>query len=172
MTSARGVMVVVGGLAGLLLVISLFSGWQGASRLRGQGEDMSAVEEAAREFVEAYGTFDFREPDIYRTRLMELSTGVVHEAVSTSQVDPASVGQQQTIATDSVAVDVTAFSDDAAAASAAVEQTRRAMDPATGQLREQRVRQHVACRLVRIEGRWLVAQFRLRSEEPLQSTGR
>ena len=47
MTSARGVMVVVGGLAGLLLVISLFSGWQGASRLRGQGEAMSAIEDAA-----------------------------------------------------------------------------------------------------------------------------
>jgi len=172
MTSGRGAMVVVGGLAGLLLVISLFSGWQGASRLRGQGQDMSAVEDAAREFVEAYGTFDFREPDAYRTRLMQLSTGTVHEAVSTSQVDPASIGQQQTIATDSVAVDVTALSDDAATASATVEQTRRATDPATGQLREQRVRQHVACRLVLVNGRWLVAEFRLTSQEPIESNGK
>ena len=140
-------MVVVSGPAGLLLVISLFSGWQGASRLRGQGEDMSAVEDAAREFVGAYGTFDFREPDAYRTRLLGLSTGAVYEAVNTSQVDPTSVGQQQTIATDSVVVSVTALSDDAATASATAEQTRRAIDPATGQLREQRVRQHVACRL-------------------------
>ena len=163
MTSARGVMVVVGGLAGLLLVISLFSGWQGASRLRGQGEDMSAVEEAAREFVESYGTFDFREPAAYRNRLMELSTGAVYEAVSTSQVDPASVGQQQTIATDSVSVDVTALSDAAATASATVEQTRRAIDPATGRLIEQRVQQHVACRLVLVNGRWLVSEFRLTS---------
>ena len=61
--AATLISMVVGGLAGLLLVISLFSGWQGASRLRGHGEDMSAVEDAAREFVEAYGTFDFREPD-------------------------------------------------------------------------------------------------------------
>jgi hypothetical protein len=129
---------------------------------------MSAVEDAAREFVEAYGTFDFREPDAYRTRLMDLSTGAVHEGVSTSQVDPASVGQQQTIATDSVAVDVTALSDDAATASATVEQTRRATDPATGQLREQRVRQHVACRLVLVSGRWLVAEFRLTSQEPIE----
>jgi len=172
MTSARGVMVVVGGLAGLLLVISLFSGWQGASRLRGQGEDMSAVETAAREFVEAYGNFDFREPDAYRARLMELSTGAVREAVNTSQVDPASVGQQQTIATDSVAVNVTAFSDDSATASAIVEQTRRAIDTTTGQLREQRVRQHVACRLVLADGRWLVAEFRLTSQKPIESNGR
>lgn len=171
MTSARGVVVVVGGLAGLLLVISLFSGWQGASRLRGQGEDMSAVEAAAREFVEAYGTFDFREPDAYRERLMHLSTGAVHEAVSKSEVDPASVGQQQTIATDSVIVSVTALSDDAATTSATVEQIRRAIDPATGQLREQRVRQHVACRLVLVNGRWLAAEFRLTSQEPIESKG-
>lgn len=133
---------------------------------------MSAVEDAAREFVEAYGTFDFREPDADRTRLMGLSTGAVYEAVSTSQVDPASVGQQQTIATDSVTVDVTALSAAAATVSATVEQTRRAIDPATGQLREQRLRRHVACRLVLVDGRWLVAEFRLTSQEPIESNGR
>jgi len=30
----------------------------------------------------------------------------------------------------------------------------------------------VTCRLLRIDGRWLVAEFRLRSEEPFQNTGR
>ncbi|MBN9492131.1 nuclear transport factor 2 family protein [bacterium] len=172
MTSARGVMVAVGGLAGLLLVISLFSGWQGASRLRGQGDDMSEVENAARSFVEAYGSFDFREPDAYRDRLLGLSTGVVHEAIATSQVDPTALGQQHTISTESVSVDVTAFSGDAATASATSEQTRRAIDPATGQLREQRLRQHIACRLIRVDGRWLVAEFRLTSQEPIESNGR
>ena len=133
---------------------------------------MSAVEDAAREFVEAYGTFDFREPDADRTRLMGLSTGAVYEAVSTSQVDPASVGQQQTIATDSELPATHSHSSGAATVSATVEQTRRAIDPATGQLREQRLRRHVACRLVLVDGRWLVAEFRLTSQEPIESNGR
>ena len=82
MTGGRGVMVILGGLAALLLVIAIVSGWQGANRLRGQGEGMSEVEEAARLFVEAYGTFDFREPDAYRERLLSLSTGDVHAAIA------------------------------------------------------------------------------------------
>lgn len=75
MSGGRGVMVILGGLAATLLVIAIVSGWQGANRLRGQGEGMNEVEEAARLFVEAYGTFDFREPAVYRERLLSLSTG-------------------------------------------------------------------------------------------------
>jgi len=172
MSGTRGVIVILGGLAATLLVIAIVSGWQGANRLRGQGEGMSEVEEAARLFVEAYGTFDFREPDAYRERLLSLSTGDVHAAVAASQVDPSALGQQQTMATETVTVQVTAFSDTEATVSATTEQTRRAIDATTGQLREQRLRQHVTCRLLRIDGRWLVAEFRLRSEEPLQNTGK
>lgn len=172
MIGGRGVMAVLGGLAALLLAIAVVSGWQGANRLRGHGEGIGEAEEAARLFVEAYGSFDFREPAAYRERLLGLSTGAVYEAIAASQVDPTALGQQQTIATETVAVRVTAFSDDGATASATTEQTRRAVDPATGQLREQRLRQHVTCRLVRVDGRWAVAEFRLMSEEPLQSTGK
>lgn len=172
MTGGRGVMVILGGLAATLLVIAIVSGWQGANRLRGQGEGMSEVEEAARLFVEAYGTFDFREPNAYRERLLNLSTGDVHAAVAASQVDPSALGQQQTMTTGTVSIQVTAYSDTEATVSATTEQTRRAVDAITGQLREQRLRQHVTCRLLRIDGRWLVAEFRLRSEEPLQSTDR
>lgn len=171
MSGGRGVMLILGGLAATLLVIAIVSGWQGANRLRGQGEGMGEVEEAAWLFVEAYGTFDFREPDAYRDRLLRLSTGDVHAAVAASQVDPTALGQQQTMTTGTVSIQVTAYSDTEATVSAITEQTRRAVDPATGQLREQRLRQHVTCRLVWVEGRWLVAEFRLRSEEPLQSTG-
>ncbi len=172
MTGGRGVMLVLGGLAATLLVTAIVSGWQGANRLRGQGEGMDEVEEAARLFVEAYGTFDFREPTAYRERLLSLSTGDVHAAVVASQVDPSALGQQQTMTTETVTVQVTAYSDTEATVSASSEQTRRAVDATTGQLREQRLRQHVTCRLIRIQGRWLVAEFRLRSEEPLQNTGR
>ncbi len=171
MSGGRGVMLILGGLAATLLVIAIVSGWQGANRLRGQGEGMSEVEEAARLFVEAYGTFDYREPAAYRERLLSLSTGDVHAAVATSQVDPTALGQKQTMKTDAVTVQVTAFADTEATVSATTEQTRRAVDATTGQLREQRLRQHVILRLVPVEGRWLVAEFRLRSEEPLQNTG-
>lgn len=172
MSGGRGVMVILGGLAATLLVIAIVSGWQGANRLRGQGEGMSEVEEAARLFVDAYGTFDFREPAAYRERLLAMSTGDVYAAIAASQVDPSALGQQQTMTTDTVSIQVTAYSDTEATVSATTEQTRRAVDSATGQLREQRLRQHVTCRLLRIDGRWLVAEFRLRSEEPLQNTGR
>ena len=172
MTGGRGVMLILGGLAATLLVIAIVSGWQGANRLRGQGEGMAAVEDAARLFVEAYGTFDFREPDAYRKRLLSLSTGDVHAAVAGSQVDPTALGQQQTMTTSTVSIQVTAYSDSEATVAATTEQTRRAVDATTGQLREQRLRQHVTCRLIRIQGRWLVAEFRLRSEEPLENTGR
>lgn len=172
MTGGRGVMLILGGLAATLLAIAMVSGWQGANRLQGQGEGMGEVEEAARLFVEAYGTFDFREPTAYRDRLLALSTGDVHAAVAASQVDPTALGQQQTMTTGTVSVQVTAYSDTEATVAATTEQTRRAVDATTGQLREQRLRQHVTCRLVRVEGRWLVAEFRLRSEEPLQNTGK
>ena len=172
MTGGRGVMVILGGLAATLLVIAIASGWQGANRLRGQGEGMGEVEGAARLFVEAYGTFDFREPAAYRERLLSLSTGDVHAAVAASQVDPTALGQQQTMTTGTVSIEVTAYSDTEATVAATTEQTRRAVDATTGQLREQRLRQHVTCRLIRIQGRWLVAEFRLRSEEPLENTGR
>lgn len=172
MNGARGVMLILGGLAGTLLVIAVVSGWQGANRLRGQDQGRGDVEQAARLFVEAYGTFDFREPGAYRARLLDLSTGDVREAITTSQVDPAALGQQQTMTTDAVSVQVTAFSETEATASATTEQTRRAIDPETSQLREQRLKQHVVLRLVPVDGRWLVTEFRLRSEEPIDQIGR
>lgn len=172
MTGARGIMLILGGLAAMLLVIAVVSGWQGASRLRSQGDDLSQVEEAARHFVQAYGTFDFREPDAYKARLLDLSTGEVRDAISASQVDPTALGQHQTMTTDIVSVQVTAHADTEATVSATSEQTRRAVDPATGQLREQRLRQNVTVRLIPSGERWLVAEFRLRSEEPIEGTGR
>lgn len=169
MSGGRGVMLILGGLAATLLVIALASGRQGANRMRDQGEGMGEVEEAARLFVEAYGTFDFREPNAYRERLLSLSTGDVHAAVATSQVDPTALGQQQTMTTGTVSIQVTAYSDTEATVSVTTEQTRRAVDVGTGRLREQRLRQHVTCRLVRVEGRWLVAEFRLRRKNPFRT---
>jgi hypothetical protein len=162
----RGAMVALVGLAGLLLVMAVVSGWQGTSRLTGRGDDTKAVEEAARAFVEAYGTFDFRDPHSYRQRLLALTTGPVREAVQASQVDPVALGQQRTMTSRAIAVQVSALSDDEATVSVTAEQLRRGVDPASGRLLAERVLQRVACRLVLGGGRWLVAEFRLLSEEP------
>jgi hypothetical protein len=162
----RGAVVVLVGLAGLLLVVAGVSGWQGTSRLTGRGDDTSAVEESARAFVEAYGTFDFRDPDSYQQRLLALTTGPVRDAVRASQVDPVALGQRRTMTTRVIAVQVSALSEDEATVSVTAEQLRRGVDPASARLLEERVLQRVACRLVLEDGHWLVAEFRLLSEEP------
>jgi hypothetical protein len=122
----------------------------------------------ARSFVEAYGTFDFRDP-VSTASACWRSPPTVGEAVASSQVDPVALGQQRTMTTRVVSVEVTALSEDGATASVTAEQFRRGTDPASGQLTEERVEQRVACRLVKEAGRWLVAEFRLLSEEPQTS---
>jgi Mce-associated membrane protein len=168
MNGGRGAMVALAGLAGLLLVLAVLSGWQGTSRLTDRSDERAAVEETARSFAEAYGTFDFRDPGSYRERLLALTTGTVREAVAASQVDPVALGQQRTMTTRVVSVEVTALSEDGATTSVTAEQHRRGTDPASGQLTEERVEQRVACRLEKEGGRWLVAEFRLLSEEAIE----
>jgi len=170
MMGGRGAMVALAGLAGLLLVMAVVSGWQGTTRLTGRGDDTAAVETAARAFVEAYGTFYFRDPESYRQQLLTLTTGSLHDAVAASQVDPVAASQQRTIATRVVSDQVSALSDDQATVSVTAEQLRRSVDPTSGRLLEERVLQRVACRLALEGGRWLVAEFRLLSEEPADQT--
>jgi hypothetical protein len=163
-------MLVIAGFASLLLIIAIFSGWQGTARLTSRGDDTKAVEAAARAFVEAYGTFDFREPAAYRRRLLAVTGGAVREATLASGVDPVAVGQRRTMTTRVVSVSVNALSEDAASASVTSEQVRRGVDAETGQLIEERVRQRIACRLAREGDRWLIVEFRLVSEELLNPT--
>ena len=144
MIGGRGAMVALVGLAGLLLVMAVVSGWQGTTRLTGRGDDTKAVEAAARAFVEAYGTFDFRDPESYRQQLIILTTGPVRDAVASSQVDPVALGQQRTMTSRVVAVQVSALSDDEATVSVTAEQLRRSVDPTSGRLIEERVLQRVA----------------------------
>ena len=70
MIGNRGAMVALVGMAGLLLVMAVVSGWRGTHRLTSRGDDAQAVEEVATSFVEAYGTFDFRDPESYQQRLL------------------------------------------------------------------------------------------------------
>lgn len=166
MIGGRGPMVALVGMAGLLLVLAIVSGWRGASRLTSLSDDTQAVEQAATAFVEAYGTFDFRDPESYQERLLGLTTGPVRSAVLESDVDPAALGQQRTMTAQVVSVEVTALSDDEATATVMSEQTRRVVDPGSGALTDERVVQIADCLLVNEAGRWLVSEFHFRSEEP------
>lgn len=166
MIGSRGAMVALVGMAGLLLVLAVVSGWRGASRLTSRSDDTQAVERAATAFVEAYGTFDFRDPESYQERLLSLTTGPVRSAVLESDVDPAALGQQRTMTARVISVEVTALSDDEATATVTSEQTRRVVDPASGALTDERVVQIADCLLVNEAGRWLVSEFHFRSEEP------
>lgn len=166
MIGGRGPMVALVGMAGLLLVLAIVSGWRGASRLTSRSDDTRAVEEAATAFVEAYGTFDFRDPESYQERLLGLTTGSVRSAVLETDIDPAAVGQQRTTTASVTSVEVTALSDAEATASVTSEQTRRTVDPASGALADERVVQLADCRLVKEAGRWLVAEFHFRSQQP------
>jgi hypothetical protein len=166
MIGGRGAMVALVGMAGLLLVLAVVSGWRGASRLTSRSDDTQAVERAATAFVEAYGTFDFRDPESYQERLLGLTTGPVRSALLESDVDPAALGQQRTMTANVVSVEVTALSDDEATATVTSEQTRRVVDPASGALTDERVVQIADCLLVNEAGRWLVSEFHFRSEEP------
>src|SRR5438552_593620 len=80
MMGGRAAMFILAGFAGLLLVMAAFSGWQGTNRLASREDDTAAVEKAASEFVAAYGTFDYRDPDSYQQRLLSLTTGAVRGA--------------------------------------------------------------------------------------------
>jgi len=96
---------------------------------------------------------------------MSLTAGALKAAVASSQIDSLALGQLRTIATDVVTVEVTTLSDDDATASATAQQQRRSIDSASGQVVDEAVIQHVACRAVLAGGSWLVAEFRLHSEE-------
>ncbi len=166
MIGGRGTIVALVGLAGLLLVVALVSGWQGTSRLTSRSDDTKAVEAATTAFVKAYGTFDFRDPASYQQRLLPLTTGQVREAVLAAGVDPAALARQQTMTARVVSVEVTSQSDNGATTSVQAELVRRAVDPASGRLADERVLQRADCRLVKEAGTWRVAEFHLRSEEP------
>ncbi|MPZ50268.1 MAG: hypothetical protein GEU75_13390 [Dehalococcoidia bacterium] len=167
MTGQRGAMFILAGFAGLLLVIALFSGFQGVNRLSGRGDDSVAVEAVARQFAEAYGTYDYREPERFRERLLELTTGVVRATAANPEPDPVAIGQRRVTTSRVVSASVSALSVDAAAVSVTVEQVRRSIDPESAEPVEEHVRQRVNCRLVREGDRWLVAEFRLMFEEPV-----
>ncbi len=167
MSVGRGPAYALLGLAGLLIAIAVSSGWSGAARLAGRGNDTSAVEAAAVAFVTAYGTFDFRDAGGYTARLTELTTGELRDAMLRAAVDPNAVAQQRTSAAHVESVSITALSDAVATATVRSRHERTWRDASSGRAVQKHVVQHVSCRLVREGERWLVVELLLISEEPL-----
>lgn len=156
------------GLAGVLFVVAVFSGWSGAQRIGSREDDGHGVSETAAAFVTAYGTFDHRDQDAYTDRLVALTSGPMRDALAKAAVDPDAASMERAITTQIESVSVTALSDRDATASVTAVQTRRWIDPVLGTSLTEDIKQLVICRLVREDGRWLVAELRLQSEEPVR----
>lgn len=169
MTGGRAAGYALLGCGALLLVLAVLSGWSGAQRIGSREHEARAVEAAAAAFVTAYGSFDHRDPDAYTTRLVALTAGPLHDALTRAAVDPDAARVQRGIATDVESVSVTALSATAASALVTAVQSRRWGDPTLGTAQQQVVRQHVTCRLVQEDGRWLVVELRMQSEEPVRT---
>ena len=166
MIAGRGAAIAVLGLAGLLLTIAATSAWNGATRLGDRADERDAVELAAAGFVVAYGTFDYRELESYTTRLIALTAGDLRRATAAAEIDPDAGTQQRSISSAVESVTVTALADGVAVVVVEVTQLRRWIDATTRHLVEQNVRQRVSCRLVREDGRWLVSELLLLSQQP------
>ena|GEM_PF-2637892 len=168
MTGGRAAGYALLGCGGLLLVLAVLSGWSGAQRIGNREHDTRAVASAASAFVAAYGTFDHRDPDAYTAHLVGVTGGVMREALADAAVDPDAARLQRVIATRVESVSVTALSATGATASVTAVQERWWSDPTLGTAHQQVIRQRVTCRLVPEDGRWLVVELRVQSEEPVR----
>jgi hypothetical protein len=155
------------GLVGLLIVMVAVSRWELISLFTLEGNDTADMEASCPAFVEAYGTFDYGDPNSYRDRLLELTTEPLRAAVPSLRLDSASVGQLRTISTRIIDARVMPPSGQTANALVVAEQTRSGLDPRSEQRVDEEVVQNVACQLVRDGGHWLVAKVSLLSEEPV-----
>ncbi|MEX1022419.1 MAG: hypothetical protein WD058_04660 [Dehalococcoidia bacterium] len=171
MIPARGAGYALFGLAGLLLAVAVASGWHGVARLVGREVETTAVQTVAVSFVAAAGTYDFADAGSYAHRLEPFAVGELRDVLAPAVLAPAVLDptvrtQRRSVATEVESASVTSLSDEAAVAIVTAVQSRRWFDAASGRETEQHVRQRTSCRLVHEDGRWLVAEIRLLSEEP------
>ena len=169
MTGGRAAGYALLGCGGLLLVLAVVSGWSGAQRIGSREHETRAVEAAAAAFVAAYGTFDHRDPDAYTAHLVALTGGALRDALARASVASDAGRRHRVIATDIESVSVTALSATGATASVTAVQERWWSDPTPGTAHQQVIRQHVTCRLVQEDGRWLVVELQVQSEEPART---
>ncbi len=140
--------------------------------------ETGAAAQVARAFVEAYGTFDYRDPDIQRERLLALTAGPLQETLAATSPDPAAIGQGPRRQTRVVRRRTTATSTEGVSLIVQAEVLTRRSTLA-GQEATTRTTQQLRCDLVReassqelaAEG-WRVVSFRLLSEQIATSNER
>ena len=179
MTSGRVAGPALLALAALLAAVAAISAWSGVSRLESRGADTpgaapdaaAAVDAAAAAFVAAYGGFDHGDPHGYAARLAGLAGGALRPALEGAVVAPEAVAARLRSAVAVQSVAVTSLS--AASAEATVRSLHRRvqLDGASGERVREVVRQHVRLRLAREDGRWLVTEVLVLSEESAGAWG-
>jgi len=160
------------GLAGLLLAVGVASIWSGASRHAGREDTAAAATAAAAAFVRAYGTYDAPVRAEYVESLAVLAGGPLRAAIGAAVLDEEALRHHRHAETQVESSTVTALSADTATVAVTALQRRRWSDPSLGQTQHEQVRQVVICRLVRVDGQWLVVELRLQSEEAVDARRR
>ncbi len=172
MIAGRGAAYALLGLAALLMVLVVSSGWSGVSRLAGRDEERAAdPASAASAFVRAYGNFDYRRAERYTADVAELTTGPLRDALRGAAVDQAALAEQRTSTAVVESAVLDARSGQAAVVTVRSRQERSWLDPANGRRATEAVLQLVSCRLVHEDGRWLVAELVLIGEETAGASG-
>ena len=171
MTAGRGAAYALLGLAALLMVLAAASAWSGASRLAARGDDRAAAEAAAGAFVRAYAGFDYRRAELYAPRVAALATGDLREAIASASVDGAALEERVTGTAAIESAEVRSLSGDAAVVEVRSRWERARVEPRSGGEIREGGTQRVRLRLVRAEGRWLVAGLELVGEEPAGAPG-
>ena len=170
--AGRGAAYALLGLAALLMVLAISSGWSGASRLASRGDEPADDPAgAATAFVRAYGNFDYRGAERYMADLAELTTGALRDALRGAAVDGAALAEQRTSTALVESAVLDAQSDRASVVTVRSRQERSWLDSANGRRAREAVVQLVSCRLVREGGRWLVAELVLIGEETAGASG-
>jgi hypothetical protein len=131
--------------------------------------ERQTVEDVAKAFVESYGTTDFNDDAAYRVRLLSLSGGGLQQAIAASGPEPVALGQERLMHTRVVAVELIVLTSNNASVLVTAEQVREVLSPPAG-IQQESVLQKVACKLAREDGRWLVVEYRLLSEEPVHTS--
>lgn len=156
MTASRTPGLVLIALAALLVAFAAAGICGGVSQLTSRDGEAQAAESAARAFVLALGTFDYRAPHEYAANLAPLTTGPLRSAIGGASVDPGASSAQRTMTARVESASVTSLAGDRATVAVTATQTRRWVDPSLGDPLHESVTQLVLCQLVREDGRWLV----------------
>lgn len=153
-------------LAVALLGVAVVSGLSGATGITVRSDEAAAAEEATTAFVLAFGTFDHAASEGYASGLAALATGTLRASLEQTGVADDAQRLQRSLRTRVETASISALDDGEATVTVTAVQERRWRDAVLDAPRSEAVRQRLACRLVEVGGRWLVAELRLLSEEP------